>query len=111
MVEKRASICGLINRTLEGASQPLSVEEITVNATQSWGRPFPANQYEPPCLVYKLAVEFCDARIAGESEQILLDTGSDDDKIIFLSPGLSAYVLNKAVEQIKQLKLYKNKEE
>ena len=61
-VGKTTPIVEILRRLLEGASQPIRLEELAVNALQAWGRDLPNNPYEDIALVYKLAtrVLHCD---------------------------------------------------
>jgi hypothetical protein len=61
-VGKSTPIVEILRRLLEGASQPVRLEELAVNALQAWGRDLPNNPYDDVALVYKLAtrVLLCD---------------------------------------------------
>ena len=61
-VGKSTPIAEILRVLLEGASQPIRLEELAVNAMQAWGRDLPNNPYDDIALVYKLAtrVLHCD---------------------------------------------------
>lgn len=56
-VGKSTPIVEILRRLLEGASQPIRLEELAVNALQAWGRDLPNNPYDDIALVYKLATQ------------------------------------------------------
>lgn len=56
-VGKSTPIVEILRKVLEGASQPIRLEELAVNALQAWGRDLPNNPYEDVALVYKLATQ------------------------------------------------------
>ena len=56
-VSKSTPIVEILRRLLEGASQPIRLEELAVNALQAWGRDLPNNPYDDIALFYKLATK------------------------------------------------------
>lgn len=62
-VSKSTPIVEILRRLLEGASQPIRLEELAVNALQAWGRDLPNNPYDDIALVYKLATRVLNCEI------------------------------------------------
>lgn len=62
-VGKTTPIVEILRRLLEGASQPIRLEELAVNALQAWGRDLPNNPYEDIALVYKLTTRVLNCEV------------------------------------------------
>lgn len=98
----------VIRRVLEEQGKPMSLEELTVNVLNTWGRDFPNTPYEQIPLMYKLttntlscSVNFDD--IGGNVPIIKREEGAEDE--VPLSPELGPHDLNLIVDQLKQVKV------
>lgn len=98
----------VIRRVLEEQGKPMSLEELTVNVLNTWGRDFPNTPYEQIPLMYKLTtntlsctVDFED--IGGNVPIIKREEGAEDE--VPLSPELGPHDLNLIVDQLKQVKV------
>lgn len=98
----------VIRRVLEEQGKAMSLEELTVNVLNTWGRDFPNTPYEQIPLMYKLttntlscSVSFED--IGGSVPIIKREEGAEDE--VPLSPELGPHDLNLIVDQLKQVKV------
>lgn len=62
-VGKSTPIVEILRRVLESASEPIRLEELSINALQAWGRDLPNNPYEDIALVYKLATQVLHCKV------------------------------------------------
>lgn len=107
-VGKSTPATEVIRRVLEDSSQPMRLEELTVNAMNLWGRDFPNNPYEDMALIYKLATNVLKCSVSyeevgGFAPLIEREDTPEDPKA--LSPALGASDLNLALEDLRSLKI------
>lgn len=107
-VGKSTPAVEVVRRILEGASQPMRLEELSVNALNAWGRDFPNNPYDDLALIYKLATTVlkCDSHydeLGGQIPLVRREDSREEPKP--LSPVLLASDLNLILDDLKNLKL------
>ena len=107
-VGKSTPAVEVIRRILDDHGKAMSVEELTVNMINSWGRDFPNTPYESIPLIYKLAtnVLHCDVSyedIGGETPIIEREEGAEDK--VPLSPALGPNDLNLIVDKLRLVKV------
>ncbi|MBI3928105.1 MAG: hypothetical protein HY319_21360 [Armatimonadetes bacterium] len=106
-VGKSTPAAEVIRRVLEQHGKPMSIQELTVNVMNAWGRDFPNTPYENVALIYKLATNVlrCEASfedVGGEIPRIEREEGTEE---VFLGPTLGASDLNLAVDKLRLVKL------
>lgn len=107
---RNTPVRGVIRRILEQVKTPISCHELTVHVLEAWQRSFPPNPYSDPCLVYKLAASFPDVELSYDDLDdipMLTDFGPDP---ILIKPDLGPEELNRAIDQVKLIKLSLKKE-
>jgi hypothetical protein len=105
-VGKSTPVVEVIRRVLENRSKPVTVEELTVHVSDSWGRDFPSNPYEDVALIYKLATRILGCKETFDEvggERPVLSTGEGED--LPLGPNMTPEQLNQMVDQIRHVKL------
>lgn len=107
-VGKSTPAVEVIRRLLEDHGKAMSVEELTVNMINSWGRDFPNTPYESIPLIYKLATNVlnCDVSyedVGGETPIVEREEGAEDK--VPLSPSLGPSDLNLIVDKLRLVKL------
>ena len=107
-VGKSTPASEVIRRVLEESSQPMRLEELTVNAMNLWGRDFPNNPYEDMALIYKIATNVLRCQVSydevgGHAPLITREDTPEGPKA--LSPKLGPSDLNLALEELRGLKL------
>ena len=98
----------VIRRVLEDSSQPMRLEELTVNAMNIWGRDFPNNPYEDMALIYKLATNVLKCHVSYDDVggyAPLISHGDTPEEPKPLSPQLGPNDLNMALEELRGLKM------
>ncbi len=98
----------VIRRILEDHGKAMSVEELTVNAINSWGRDFPNTPYESIPLIYKLATNVLSCEVSyedigGETPIIEREEGAQDK--VPLAPNLGPHDLNLIVDKLRLVKV------
>lgn len=107
-VGKSTPAVEVIRRILDDHGKAMSVEELTVNMINSWGRDFPNTPYESIPLIYKLAtnVLHCEVSyedIGGATPIIEREEGAEDK--VPLSPALGPHDLNLIVDKLRLVKV------
>lgn len=107
-VGKTTPLVEILRRVLEGASQPIRLDELAVNALQAWGRDLPNNPYEDIALIYKLATQVlhCDIsydEMGGKVPLIYRDDLQEGPKP--LKRTLLSADLNHIAETLKNVKV------
>lgn len=107
-VGKTTPIVEILRQVLEGASQPIRLEELAVNSLQAWGRDLPNNPYDDVALVYKLATQVlrCEVHfdeMGGKVPLIYRDDLQEGPKPLKL--GLNSADLNHVAETLKNVKV------
>lgn len=107
-VGKSTPIVEILRKVLEGASQPIRLEELAVNALQAWGRDLPNNPYDDIALVYKLATQVLHCQISydevgGKVPMVYRSDLLEGPKP--LKSGLGAADLNHIADILKHVKV------
>jgi hypothetical protein len=104
---KNSPIYTVLRRTLEGIKSPVSIEELCINALETWARSFAQTPYENACIVYKLIGTYLECEYhygeIGGPPLIPLAPGSED--LIPLRPEQPLSELCKHVDIIKKIKV------
>ena len=107
-IGKNTPAAEVIRRVLEEQGKAMSLEELAVSVTNTWGRDFPNTPYEQVPLMYKLAtntlscdVDFDD--VGGQVPIIKREEGAEDE--VPLSPALGPHDLNLIVDKLKKVKV------
>ncbi len=107
-IGKNTPIAEVLRRVLSDQGKAMSIEELTINALNVWGREFPFTPYEQVPLVYKLAtntlgctVDFDE--VGGKPPIIKREEGAEDE--VPLSPELGPHDLNLIIDQLKKIKV------
>lgn len=107
-VGKSTPAIEVLRRVLEDQGKPMSLEELTVNVMNSWGRDFPNTPYEDIALVYKLTTNVLDCEVSyedvgGETPIIQREEGTEDK--VPLAPNLGPNDLNLVVDKLRLVKV------
>jgi len=104
---KNSPICTVLRRTLESIKSPISLEELSINALETWSRSFAETPYDNVCLIYKLLGIYveCDYHYEdlGGPPMVPLAPGSED--LIPLTPEQPLAELCRHVELIRKIKV------
>jgi hypothetical protein len=99
-------LCGVIRKVLENNRTPVTCEELAIAVREYWGRNFPQNPYEDPCLIYKLTGLFKDVEYhfdeLGEVPMVHKRESGDGTE---LSTRMHAIDLNRIADQVKRVKV------
>lgn len=107
-IGKNTPAVEVIRRVLEDQGKAMSLEELAINVTNTWGRDFPNTPYEQVPLMYKLTtntlsctVDFADA--GGQVPIIKREEGAEDE--VALCPELGPSDLNLIIDILKRVKV------
>ncbi len=99
-------LCGVIRKVLEQNKTAVTCEELAIAVREYWGRAFPQNPYEDPCLVYKLTGLYLDVDYdfeeVGEVPLVYKRDGGDGTE---LNPRMGPTELNRVADQVKRVKV------
>jgi hypothetical protein len=99
-------LCGVIRKVLEQHKAAVTCEELAIAVREYWGRSFPQNPYEDPCLIYKLAGIYLDVEYnfdeVGDIPLVFRRNSGDGEE---LSPKMGPTDLNRIADQVKRVKV------
>ena len=108
-ITKNTPVIEVIKRILKRQVAPITIEDLTAQVIDNWGRDFPESPYEEACLVYKLAVgvlhckEYYDSLPNGAP--IYIERYQPDSDPILVNPNMKSSVLNEVVSDLALLKV------